>query len=75
MEVRIDINYNQILKLIRQLPEKDIEKLTRTLQSEISSEKSEKSLAELILKAPTWSDSDMKDFKEARNHINKSRVA
>ena len=75
MEVKIDMNYNQILKLIRKLPKKDIEKLTKTLQTDISSGKSEKSLAELILKAPTWTDSDMEDFKRARNHINKSRVA
>ena len=75
MELSININYNQILKLIRQLPKKDIEKLTRTLQSEISSEKSAKSLEKLILQAPTWTDSDLKEYKNARSHINKSRVA
>jgi hypothetical protein len=75
MELSININYNQILKLIRQLPQKDIEKLTRTLQNEISSEKTLVSLDKLILQAPTWSDSDLKDYNEAKNHINKSRVA
>jgi len=75
MELSINVNYNQILRLIRQLPKRDIEKLTRTLQSEISAEESAKSLDELILKAPTWSDSDLKNFKETRNHINKSRIA
>jgi hypothetical protein len=75
MELSININYNQILKLIRQLPQKDIEKLTRTLQSEISFEKPVISLDKLILQAPTWSDSDLKNYKEAKSHINKSRVA
>ena len=75
MELSVNINYNQILRLIRQLPKRDIEKLTRTLQSEISAEESAKSLDQLILQAPTWTDSDLKQYKEVRNHINKSRVA
>ena len=75
MELKVDINYNQILKLIRQLPKKDIKKLTNTLQSEIADDKSTKSLQRLILKAPTWTDSDLNDYNEARIHINKSRIA
>jgi hypothetical protein len=75
MELRVDINYNQILRLIRQLPKKDIKKLTNTLQSEIAVDKSTKSLQKLILQAPTWTDSDFNDYNEARIHINKSRIA
>ena len=69
------VDYNQILELIHQLPEKEIEKLAITLQSEISSKKTSESIQELILKAPTWSDSDLGDYKEARNSINSSRLA
>ena len=75
MELRVDINYNQILRLIRQLPKKDIKKLTNTLQSEIAADKSTKSLQKLILQAPTWTDSDVNDYNAARIHINKSRIA
>lgn len=75
MELRVNISYNQILKLIRQLPKRDIEKLTNTLQSEIASEKSTKSIQKLLLQAPTWNNSDLKEYKIARNHINKSRIA
>ncbi len=75
MELRVDINYNQILRLIRQLPKKDIEKLTNTLQSEIDADKSTESLQKLILQAPTWTDSDLNDHNEARMHINQSRIA
>jgi len=67
--------YNQILELIRQLPEKEIEKLAIALQSEISSKKTSESIQELILKAPTWTDSDLEDYKEARDSINNSRLA
>ncbi len=75
MELSVNINYNQILRLIRQLPRKDIEKLTETLQREISAEKTGKSLEQLILQAPTWTDSELKEYEQARSHINKSRVS
>jgi hypothetical protein len=75
MELKVDINYNQILRLIRQLPKRDIKKLTNTLQSEIVAEKSTKSLQKLNLQAPTWTDSDLNDYNEVRMHINKSRIA
>jgi hypothetical protein len=75
MELRVDINYNQILRMIRQLPKRDIKKLTNTLQSEIAADKSTKSLQKLILQAPTWTDSDVNDYNAARIHINKSRIA
>jgi len=75
MELRVDITYNQILRLIRQLPKKDIKKLTNTLQSEIAADKSTKSLQKLILQAPTWTDSDLNEYNGARIHINKSRIA
>ena len=75
MELRIDIDYNQILSLIHQLPKKEIEKLTNILQSEISLKKTSKSIQKLILKAPTWTDSDFEDYKQARLHLAKSRIA
>jgi hypothetical protein len=75
MELRLDINYNQILRMIRQLPKKDIKKLTNTLQSEIAVDKSTRSLQKMILQAPTWTDSDLNAYNEARVHINKSRIA
>jgi len=68
-------DYNQILELIHQLPEREIEKLTITLQSEMLLKKTSKSIQELILKAPTWSDSNYDNYKKARNYINKSRIA
>ena len=75
MELRINIDYNEILGLIQQLPEKEIKKLAITLQSEISAKKSSKTIKDLILKAPTWSDSELNAFQKARDYINKSKIA
>ena len=75
MELRVDISYSQILKLVRQLPEKDIRKLTNALQSEITQKKKSKSMEKLILEAPSWSDNELEEYNEARRHLNKSRLA
>jgi len=68
MELRIDLDYNQILGLIHQLPKREIERLTHTLQSEISLKKSSVDLQEMILKAPTWTDLEFEAFNHARVH-------
>jgi hypothetical protein len=75
MELKIKIDYNQILSLIHQLPEREIKKLTTTLQSEILSKKTSKKIQELILQAPTWSESDFNSYQESRKYINNSRLA
>jgi hypothetical protein len=75
MELRNNLDYNQLLELIHQLPKREIERLTNTLLSEISLNKSSEDLQEMILKAPTWSDSDLDEYNRARVHINKSRIA
>ncbi|MFW9880879.1 MAG: hypothetical protein ACFFG0_48075 [Candidatus Thorarchaeota archaeon] len=69
------MDYNQILGLIHQLPEKDIEKLTNVLHSELISKRTSKSIKELLLNAPTWTDKDFNDYQNVRNHINNSRIA
>lgn len=75
MELKINLEFNQILKLIHQLPKKDIERLSAVLQSEVSASKSSTSLQKLILDAPTWTGEDLNNYNEARTHINQSRIA
>jgi len=74
MELNVNIDYQEILELVYQLPKKDIEKLMAMLQTGFFEKKSKESISELILKAPTWSDSEFQDYNQARNHINKSRI-
>ena len=75
MEPRIKIDYNQILMLIHQLSKSEIEKLANSLQSDLSTPQSSEAIMELILNAPTWTDSEFDDYNEARVHVNKSRIA
>ena len=77
MSYNDNISYQQILSLIHQLPKEERNKLIATLQSEKLSEKNDESgsFEQLIMNAPTWTDSELKKFQKARNNINKSRIA
>ena len=75
MELKINLEFNQLLKLIHQLPKKDIERLSVVLQSEVTAAKSASSLQKLILDAPTWTDTELQDYNDARDHLNQSRIA
>lgn len=75
MELTVKIGYNQIIELIHQLPKRDVEKLVKSLQKEVLADPSTKKIQDIILEAPTWSKSEVLDFKAARNSINKSRIA
>jgi hypothetical protein len=76
MEIKVNIEYDQILKLIQQLPEEKLTELIETLQDELKVKKlsSKKKLRQLILEAPSWTEQQLKDFQEARDSINSSRL-
>jgi hypothetical protein len=75
MELKVNIDYNQILKLIYQLPENEIEKLVNTLQTNVLTKKAKKSIQMLLLEGSTWTESELEEYQNARNYINKSRIA
>jgi len=76
MNLNLNLDYHQILKLVQQLPDDKLEKLTKTLQIELQVKKrgSKKSIEKLIQRAPTWSDDQFSLYKEARTSINTSRL-
>ncbi len=75
MEPKVNIDYNQILDLIQQLPPQDLEKLTSALQTGLTQKKevAKSKLIDLILSSPTWSDNDYSDYVEAREQVNRTR--
>jgi hypothetical protein len=75
MELKINLEFNQLLKLIHQLPKKDIERLSVVLESAASVSKSSSALQKLILDAPTWTAAELQDYNDARVHLNQSRIA
>ena len=77
MELLLDLSYNQVLRICKQLPRKDIKKLATTLELELKQNEQidDNSLENLISIAPTWSDSDLNDYNNARLMINNSRLS
>ena len=72
------MGYKEVFELVKQLSISEIEKLERSIRTELIhkpiSDKKEK-LRELILNAPTWSDDDYSNYLAARKHINQSRIS
>ncbi len=77
MLLNVDLNIEQILNLIIQLPEDDQKKLIGQLKNLDTSEPplSTEKLKELALSAPTWTDKEYEEYIERRNHIKSSRLS
>jgi cell fate (sporulation/competence/biofilm development) regulator YlbF (YheA/YmcA/DUF963 family) len=75
MELTLDIKYEQLVKMINQLPE---EMKTKLFESVIQKKKkalSKEDFQKFLLQAPTWSDKQIEASQNARKHINLSRIA
>ena len=81
MELKINVEYPQVMELVSQLPEKDIQKLMEYIQNEYTfpvkkriRHQKNTPIQELILQAPTWTDEEYNSYLEMRQHINQSRL-
>ncbi len=77
MELRLKIGYNQVLDIVKQLPESQIQKLlfdTEKLleKPKLATERS--AFQKKLLSAPTMTDEQYKVFLETRKHFSKWRV-
>lgn len=73
MEIKIDIGYKQLLKLIKQLPASQVAKLKAELDETFIATKSEKEISDLqqfLIEGPVMSDDQYLFFKENRKKLN-----
>ena len=77
MHLNLNIDYKDLITIVKQLPVSELKKLNSTINNEISIKKQSKrtNLQSLILKAPTWTDNEYNKYLSAKEHINKSRLA
>jgi hypothetical protein len=77
MHVNLNIAYNDLVTIVKQLPVSELKRLNTTINNEIVTKKQAKTstLQSLILKAPTWSDVEYDEYQSIRQLINKSRLA
>ena len=78
MELKIEIAFNEILKLVNQLPPYQLQKLKRVLDDKVEPECSKNEdtppLQKLLLEGPVMSDEEYKVFLENRKMFNSWRV-
>lgn len=76
MELKEDISYNELLQVIKNLPDDRISQLKADLQflPSKSQPAATNSFQELLLKGPVMSDEQYKTFQENRNHFAKWRA-
>jgi hypothetical protein len=73
MEVTLNLEYRQILNLVRQLPANQIEKIKEELMKNFIQTKAQSEISEFqnfILSGPVMSDSQYQVFKQQREQFN-----
>lgn len=63
MEVKINIELNQLMAMVKQLPQHAVELLLSRIQTEMAQKPDSKKMQDLLKNAPTWSDDDMRAFQ------------
>ncbi|TLU99104.1 hypothetical protein [Dyadobacter luticola] len=73
MELTINVEYEQILKLAKQLPAAKIIQLKSDLNTDFIENKAEKEISDFqrfLLSGPVMTDDQLKDFKQNRESWN-----
>ncbi len=77
MHLNNDLNIEQILQVINQLPDEDKKKLIARINKTGKADKppSAEILKELALTAPVWTDEEYQDYLERKKYIRNSRLS
>jgi len=73
MELTVNLEYRQVLDLVRQLPDNQIEKIRKELMNNFIRTKARLEVTDFqkfILSGPVMSDSQYQDFQQQREHFN-----
>ena len=77
MELTLNVNYEQVANLIRQLPANQIAKITKEFSESYITEKAKTEISDFqkfILSCPVMSDEQYASFEQQREHFNAWRV-
>ena len=70
MELTLNIGYNQVRNLVRQLPEKEVERLISEVSQKPNGENETSDLEAFLLTAPTFTKKQIDEIEETRKAIN-----
>lgn len=77
MELTLNMSYEQIAGLIKQLPANQIAKITKEFSESYISERAKTEISDFqkfILSGPVMSDEQYSNFKQQREHFNAWRI-
>lgn len=74
MQVQVDINFDDLLKIVKTLPEGQLKLLKAELEKEVRAEKPKTDLEALLLNGPTATKKQLDVIKENRKRINQWRT-
>jgi len=74
MEALVDIKFNELLKIVKSLPEHKLSQLKAELQKETKDESSRDDFKSLLLNGPTFSKKQLNSVAKTRKAINQWRT-
>lgn len=74
MELQVDIEFDQLVKLAKQLPETHWTKLKKEVEEKASDTEQDTGLVSLLLSAPTYSERQLEEVAKTRKAINQWRT-
>ena len=74
MQVQVDIEFDQLVKLVKQLPTPQWKKLKREVEEKVTVPEKNSELISLLLSAPTYSKKQLNEVAKTRKAINQWRT-
>ena len=74
MQAQVDIEFEQLVKLAKQLPETQWIKLKREVEEKVAIPEPNSDLVSLLLSAPTYSKKQLEEVAKNRKAINQWRT-
>lgn len=74
MQAQVDIEFDQLVKLVKQLPEAQWTKLKKEVDEKASNPEQNSELLSLLLSAPTFSKKQLDEIAKTRKAINQWRT-
>lgn len=74
MQVQVDIEFDQLVKIVRRLPKEKLRQLKAEIEKKVITEKKATSLKSLLLKGPVATKKQLKTIENNRKAINQWRT-
>ncbi len=74
MQAVVDIKFDELLKLVKKLPDTELSKLKLALDKDFKQDKRKANLKKLLLEGPVFSERQLEVVLQTRKSINQWRI-